>query len=150
MNLRRTPIAVVSALTALAAGVLTSTTPLATAAPSTSTSDRAVLTTYAKDTWRSMAAMTDPATGLPADNINGALDTATRSKYTSPTNIGAYLWSTVVARDTGLISSGDAHQRMARTLSTGCRPVRAARELSARSTSRSVKCSAPCTDHARR
>jgi len=41
MKLRRTPIAVVSALTALAAGVLTATTPLATAAPSTSTPDRA-------------------------------------------------------------------------------------------------------------
>src|SRR6476659_5835132 len=118
MKLRRTPIALVSALTARPAGVLTTTTPLATAAPATSTSDRAVLTTYAKDTWRSMAAMTDPATGLPADNIDGALRTATRSRYTSPTNIGAYLWSTVVARDTGIISAADAHDRMAKTLGT--------------------------------
>ena len=118
MKLRRTPLAVLTGLAALAAGVLTAPTPLATAAPSASTSDRAVLTTYAKDTWRSMAAMTDPATGLPADNIDGALDAGTRSGYTSPTNIGSYLWSTVVARDTGLITSVDAHQRMAKTLRT--------------------------------
>ena len=73
MKLRRTPLAVLTGLAALAAGVLTTTTPLATAAPSVSTSDRAVLTTYARSTWRSMAAMTDPATGLPADNIDGTL-----------------------------------------------------------------------------
>ena len=40
--------------------------------------------------------MTDETTGLPADNIDASLDPATRSGYTSPTNIGAYLWSTVV------------------------------------------------------
>ncbi len=65
-----------------------------------------------------MAAMTDPATGLPADNIEGDLSAGTRSGYTSPTNIGAYLWSTVVARDTGIIGARDAHARLARTLST--------------------------------
>ena len=48
-----------------------------------------------------MDAMTVGATGLPADNIGGDLDPATRSEYTSPTNIGAYLWSTAAARDTG-------------------------------------------------
>ena len=50
-----------------------------------------------QDTWRSFTAMTVPATGMPADNIGGALDPATRSKYTSPTNIGSYLWSAIVA-----------------------------------------------------
>ena len=118
MKLRRTTSVVLTGLVALAAGVLTTTTPLATAAPSVRTSDRAVLTTYAKATWRSMAKMTDPATGLPADNIGGALDTSTRSGYTSPTNIGAYLWSTVVARDTHVISARNAHRRLARTLHT--------------------------------
>jgi len=62
-------------------------------------SDRATLLEYATDTWASFEAMVDPATGLPADNISGDLDVTTRSGYTSPTNIGAYLWSTVVARE---------------------------------------------------
>lgn len=78
--------------------------------------DRRVLLTYAKDTWRSFDAMTDPDTGLPADNIDGDLDPGTRSGYTSPTNIGAYLWSTVVARDLGIISRSEARQRLAQTL----------------------------------
>jgi hypothetical protein len=73
---------------------------------------------YALDTWASMAAMTDPDTGLPADNIGGALDPATASAYTSPTNIGGYLWSTVTARDLGIIGVDDARERMTATLTT--------------------------------
>lgn len=80
--------------------------------------DRAVLMEYARDTWASFAAMVDPATGLPADNIDGDLDPATRSGYTSPTNIGAYMWSTVVARDLGIIGRHEAKQRLAQTLAT--------------------------------
>uniref|UniRef100_UPI002869C8D4 glucoamylase family protein n=1 Tax=Deinococcus sp. TaxID=47478 RepID=UPI002869C8D4 len=38
--------------------------------------------------------------------------------YTSPTNIGAYLWSTLAARDHGVISASDAHARMAAILTT--------------------------------
>jgi hypothetical protein len=76
------------------------------------------LRTYAADTWRSMVALTDPATGLPADNIGGDLSAASRSKYTSPTNIGAYLWSTVAARDVGLISRKEAAHRVDQTLGT--------------------------------
>ena len=49
-------------------------------------------------------AMTDPVTGLPSDNIGGDLSPPTRSTLTSPTNM-AYLWSTVVARDPGLIDT---------------------------------------------
>ncbi|WP_030484398.1 glucoamylase family protein [Nocardioides aequoreus] len=79
---------------------------------------RAVMKRYLADTWRSFEALTPRSTGLPADNIGGDLDPATRSGYTSPTNIGAYLWSTVVARDTGLISRNEAHRRMKRTLTT--------------------------------
>lgn len=81
-------------------------------------SDQRVLMGYARDTWASFEAMVDPATGLPADNIAGDLDPATRSGYTSPTNIGAYLWSTVVARDLGLISWREAKQRMRTTLTS--------------------------------
>lgn len=76
------------------------------------------LARYAADTWRSMAAMVNPGTGLPSDNINGTLDPASRAKYTSPTNIGMYLWSTVGARHLGLISSGEAVHRVEQTLTT--------------------------------
>ena len=78
----------------------------------------AVLEEYAADTWRSFDAMVVPRTGLPADNIAGNLKPGSRSSFTSPTNIGAYLWSTVAARDTGLISAKDARKRMALTIQT--------------------------------
>jgi hypothetical protein len=74
------------------------------------------LRTYAKDTWRSMTAMADARTGLVADNITG--DLATPSTYTSPTNIGGYMWSAVVARELGLISKSEARNRVAQTLDT--------------------------------
>lgn len=74
------------------------------------------LPAYARDTWKSLTAMTDPVTGLVADNITG--DLATPATYTSPTNIGGYLWSAVVARDLGIISDRDATARAARTLHT--------------------------------
>ncbi|MFF5259890.1 glucoamylase family protein [Actinomadura viridis] len=61
----------------------------------------ALLRTFAADTWKSLAAMVAPATGLPSDGISG--DLATPDTVTSPTNIGGYMWSTVVARDLGLI-----------------------------------------------
>ena len=78
--------------------------------------ERATLLEYATDTWASFEAMVDPATGMPADNVDGDLDPASRSGYTSPTNIGAYLWSTVVARDLGIISRTEAYERMSLTL----------------------------------
>ncbi|MFC6356477.1 glucoamylase family protein [Luethyella okanaganae] len=71
---------------------------------------------YARDTWASLDAMTDPATGLTADNIGGALGPASRAAYTSPTNIGGYLWSTVTARDLGIIAEDDARSRLTKTL----------------------------------
>lgn len=71
---------------------------------------------WAEDTWTSLAAMTDETTGLPSDNITGDLRTA--GEYTSPTNIGGYLWSTVTARDLGIIDRREARQRMATTLRT--------------------------------
>src|SRR5215213_5802399 len=112
MKPRRSLLTAVAATTTLALGAgLGATTSTATAEPTSSTATSAAtsaatrtLTTYARDTWRSMDAMTDKATGLPADNIDGSLRTGTRSAFTSPTNIGAYLWSTVVARDHGFVS----------------------------------------------
>jgi hypothetical protein len=79
---------------------------------------RATLLKYGRDAWHALTAMVDEKTGLPDDNIGGALDPASRGGYTSPTNIGAYLWSTVVARDTGIIGAGEAYRRMAATLRT--------------------------------
>ena len=75
-----------------------------------------VLETYARDTWASFVAMTDPATGLPSDNIGGNLDPATRARYTSPTNIGMYIWATLAARDLKLIKEKEARNRIAQTL----------------------------------
>ena len=113
--------AIVAGCTALLLG----TGAAATAAPSVpsgqvglSRADESTLRGYAADTWRSMVALVSPATGLPADNMNDDLTAASRSRYTSPTNIGAYLWSTVVARDLSIIGRAEAHTRLASTLST--------------------------------
>ena len=83
--------------------------------------DRVTIHRWAKDTWASMVAMTDPRTGLPADNISGPMAAPKRSRYTSPTNIGGYLWSAVVARELGIISSGECRQRLTTTLTTMAR-----------------------------
>jgi Putative glucoamylase/Protein of unknown function (DUF3131) len=80
--------------------------------------DRATIDRWARDTWASLVAMTDRHTGLPADNISGPLGAPTRSGYTSPTNIGGYLWSTVIARELGIISAGECRKRLAQTLTT--------------------------------
>ncbi|MGZ4718870.1 DUF3131 domain-containing protein [Oryzihumus sp.] len=77
----------------------------------------ATLLRWARDTWASMVAMTDPGTGLVSDNIDGAL-TSAGSRYTSPTNIGGYLWSAVVARELGIIGAAECHRRIAQTLTT--------------------------------
>ncbi|GAA1111814.1 hypothetical protein GCM10009582_06740 [Arthrobacter flavus] len=74
------------------------------------------LNQYAADTWTSLDAMTDETTGLPADNIEG--DLSTPSEYTSPTNIGGYLWSTIAARDLKIIDRKEASARLATTLDT--------------------------------
>ncbi|GLY20302.1 glucoamylase family protein [Micromonospora sp. NBRC 101691] len=92
----------------------------ATAAPAgrSGDSDRRLLLRYAADTWRSMTALVDPGTGLPADNIDGDLSTASRSRYTSPTNIGCLIWSAVAARELGLVSRGEARRRIRAALDT--------------------------------
>lgn len=108
-------------LTALAVAALATTCLVALSVPAAAGgnhSDRATLQDYATDTWASFEAMVDPATGLPADNVAGDLAPESRSGYTSPTNIGAYLWSTVVARDLGIITRSDARDRMTTTITT--------------------------------
>src|SRR3954468_10565034 len=65
--------------------------------------------------WASFAAMTDPSSGLPADALNAD---GTTSVETSTTNIGAYMWSAVVARRLHLISQRELVARLSRTLGT--------------------------------
>lgn len=77
--------------------------------------DRRKLNRYAEDTWASFVAMTESKTGLPADSL--AAD-GTRSVQTSTTNIGAYMWSIVVAEELGIISHERAVARLTRTLDT--------------------------------
>src|SRR5688572_25353280 len=106
--------AVATAAAAALAGTLVLPSGSATAAGSKEN----VLRTYNADTWRSMAAMAEPGTGLVSDNIAGDLSPASRAKYTSPTNIGAYIWSAVAARKTGLITSAEEVARVQQTLTT--------------------------------
>ena len=68
--------------------------------------------------------MTDEQTGLPADFVK--FD-GTRSTPTSPTNIGAYLWSAVSAERLGIIGHRETVARLGRTLSTLERMERARR-----------------------
>jgi hypothetical protein len=75
----------------------------------------ATLQRYARDTWASFAAMTDSQSGLPADSL--AAD-GTRSVETSTTNIGAYMWSAIVAERLGIISHGELVDRLSRTVGT--------------------------------
>jgi hypothetical protein len=76
---------------------------------------RDTLERYARDTWASFVAMTDEETGLPADRLH---HDGTRSVQTSITNIGAYLWSTLVAEALGFVRHDTAVARLDRTLHT--------------------------------
>src|SRR3982750_5008230 len=66
--------------------------------------DRSTLERYAGATWASLAAMTDPKSGLPTDVLSAD---GTRAAQTSTTNIGAYMWSAVAAERLGNIGPED-------------------------------------------
>ncbi|HMJ37440.1 MAG TPA: glucoamylase family protein [Baekduia sp.] len=70
---------------------------------------------YAAGTWRSFEAMTDPASGLPADVLNAD---GTTSVQTSTTNIGAYLWSAYVAQRLGFLDRPEMVARMSKTIAS--------------------------------
>jgi hypothetical protein len=70
---------------------------------------------YAADTWSSFDAMTDARSGLPADSLHAD---GTRSVQTSTTNIGAYMWSALVAEELGVIRRSEAVERLDRTIGT--------------------------------
>jgi Putative glucoamylase/Protein of unknown function (DUF3131) len=70
---------------------------------------------YARDTWASFVAMTDEQSGLPADSLSSD---GTRSVQTSTTNIGAYMWSTLVAERLGIVSHAATVERLSKTIGT--------------------------------
>lgn len=80
-----------------------------------SADDRATLQRYAEDTWASFVAMTDEASGMPADKLK---HDGTTSVQTSTTNIGAYMWSAVVAEELGIIERAELVDRLSVTLDT--------------------------------
>lgn len=75
----------------------------------------AMLERYAADTWKSFVAMTDAGTGLPADRVG--ID-GERSVQTSTTNIGAYMWSAVVAEELGILDRDELVERLSHTIAT--------------------------------
>ena len=85
------------------------------ASPAPAKDSRDQLSQYARETWSSFVAMTDPASGLPADSLNAD---GTRSVQTSTTNIGAYMWSALVAQRLGLISHAETVARLSTTIGT--------------------------------
>lgn len=57
--------------------------------------------------------------GLPADHLcRSANGHWIAANYTSPTNIGTYIWSTIAAEDLGIITNQEANQRISQTIST--------------------------------
>src|ERR1700753_2230165 len=70
---------------------------------------------YARTTWASMAAMTDPQSGLPADSLNAD---GTTSVQTSTTNIGACVWSAVAPERLGIISRREEVARLTKTVTS--------------------------------
>jgi len=112
----RRPAARPLALIATLATILALTVPLGGAAGADddlTALQRNTLLRYARDTWAGFVAMTDADTGLPADSL--AAD-GTASVQTSTTNIGAYMWSTVVAEALGIIEHDEAVDRLETTL----------------------------------
>ena len=88
---------------------------LASAQGAMAAGSRDVLQRYARDTWASFVAMTDEQSGLPADSLDAD---GTRSVQTSTTNIGAYMWSAVVAERLGIISHAETVERLSKTIDT--------------------------------
>jgi hypothetical protein len=87
---------------------------------SLSPSQRADLLAIARDSWKFYKVGIDPSTNLPMDNVTyagGSNSPTAFGTYTSASNIGVYLWAVVAARDLGLITTGQAADRVRATLS---------------------------------
>jgi len=80
---------------------------------------RNALYAIARDTWHfyDPSVGVDANTHLPLDNI-GFQGAPAKGTYTSPTNIGVYMWSIVAAVDLHLISMNEGRQRLAELLTT--------------------------------
>ncbi len=79
--------------------------------------DRHTLRQYARDTWRSFEVMAAPKR-LPADGLRrGADGVWSPTRKTSPTDIAAYLWSTLAAAKLQIIDWPEADRRFETTLS---------------------------------
>jgi hypothetical protein len=111
----RRPQSIIAALSALVLVAALAPAGASAAPGQLKAADRQTLLRYASDTWDGFVAMTDETTGLPADSLS--ID-GTRSVQTSTTNIGAYMWSTVVAERLGFISHAQAVARLQQTIST--------------------------------
>ena len=113
MTWRRLP-----ALLVLLVGAQVAFGPGAVANDDFSPSDWAKLNAYARDTWRSFEAMTMP-TGLPVDSMARTKEGKYQAVFlTSPSDIAAYLWSTLAAEDLKIITAEESADRMARTLTS--------------------------------
>jgi hypothetical protein len=89
--------------------------------PDLSPQEREVLRRYARDTWHSFEAMSRTG-GLPADGLHHDHDgTWSPTNKTTPTDIAAYLWSTLAAEKLGIIEPDQAHRRLDETLSAVAR-----------------------------
>jgi len=87
-----------------------------TAALRLTAADAQALRMIARRTWRFFETfVTEADNHLPPDNFQEIPKPAIAHR-TSPTNIGLYLLSTVVARDMGWLSTDQAAERLARTL----------------------------------
>ena len=76
--------------------------------------NNAYVARYLTDTWFSILAMIDPATGLVQDRLN--ISSKRLDPVTSPTNIGLFLASLVAARDLKLIEAPILHDRITNVL----------------------------------
>ncbi len=92
------------------------TAPAADPGPLTD-ADRELLTTYARDTWRSLDALAGDG-ALPTDCLARQNSGWVAAGYTSPTDVAAYIWSTLAAEDLGLIAHDDASRRLGKTLTS--------------------------------
>lgn len=73
--------------------------------------DRAYLRDLARDTWRCIAGLEHPETGLPYDNSD-------KGEFTSVSNIGFYLSSVAAAERLGFIRHEEAVARLKKTLAS--------------------------------
>jgi hypothetical protein len=109
---------------ALPAATLAQTVPPGAVAPPAqkqtfTPEQRRALEAIARDTWNFYGydADIDPNTDLPRDNI-GFQGAPAQGNYTSPTNIGLYMWSIVAAQDMHLITRHEELTRLGRVITT--------------------------------